>query len=149
MLHARNNANYICWILSRVSTSYYQPFWKEHLTAAHAFSLRFCQPSLFLWFIPIHIPVMLIIIGHSSGACHRNILNLITCTLNLLGDIKNLLGKLHSILREDLFFWHSCSFVEVPSRLHFSLLCGEILKRNVGSSFKTPFRGILISESSF
>jgi len=89
MFHARNNANYICWILSRVSTSFYQPFWKEFLIPVHAFSFPFSKPSLFMWVSPIHIPVMLIIIGLSSGASHCTILNLITCTLNLLGDIKN------------------------------------------------------------
>ena len=36
MFHARNNAIYICWILSRVSTSFYQPFWKE-LIPVHVF----------------------------------------------------------------------------------------------------------------
>jgi len=89
MFHARNNAIYICWILSRVSASFYQPFRKELFVPVHAFPLPFSQPFLFLWFIPIHFPVILIIIGHSSGAAHHNVLNLITCTLNLLGDIKN------------------------------------------------------------
>jgi hypothetical protein len=38
---------------------------------------------------------------------------------------------------------------KILSRLIFFLLCGEILKRNVGSFFKTLSRGILIAESNF
>jgi hypothetical protein len=38
---------------------------------------------------------------------------------------------------------------KILSRLNFFLLCGEILKRNVDSSFKTLSRGIIIAESSF
>ena len=151
MFHAQNNAVYFCWILTRVSTSFYQTFWKELLVPVHAFSpLFFPQPSLCLWFILIHLPVILIIIGNSADAAHRNILDLITCILNLLGHIKNSFKwKLHLIPFENLVFWHSCSFVKVPSRFSFCLLCGEILKRNVGSSFKNLSRGILISESNF